>query len=138
MTLPFERGNWVVFAPSGTGKSTFCWNLIKHRNSMFIDKPSKVYSFFSSWNKTLEQMLDSNIEFIKGFPSREKMDDIYQEHGHFFLFLDDMINTLRQNSIVNELFYIKSHHECISTVWITQILFNDVLRSLSQIAIILF
>ena len=29
MTLPFSRGNWVIFSPSGTGKSTFCWNLIK-------------------------------------------------------------------------------------------------------------
>ena len=132
MTLPLSRGNWLIFSPSGTGKSTFCWNLIKHRDSMFIDKPCKVYYFFSSWNKTLEQMHDNDIEFIKGLPSREKLDDIYQHPGHKVLILDDMINRITQNSIVHELFFIKSHHACISTIWITQILFNDVLRSLSQ------
>lgn len=132
MTLPFNRGNWIIYAPSGTGKSTFCWHLIKHRNTMFIEKPTKVFYFYSSWNKTFDLMTDSNIEFIKKFPVQEKLEQIYKEPGHKIMILDDMLNRLTQNSVVHELFFIKSHHECISTIWVTQVLFSDSLRSLSQ------
>lgn len=68
---------------------------------MFVEKPTKVFHFYTSWNKTYDLMTDINDKFIKTFPVSEKLDEIYKEPGHKIIILDDMINMLTQNYIVN-------------------------------------
>lgn len=132
MTLPLESGIFFINGPSRSGKSTFCMKLIANRDKMFINPPREVFYFYASWNKTLESITDPNVHLIKGIPSQIELESIYEKPNHKLLCLDDLLLKINPTSVIYDLFFIKGNHQNISVVFITQLLFSEQLRSLSQ------
>lgn len=132
MTLLLQEGNFFINGPSRSGKSSFCMKLIAHRHEMFLDPPKEVFYFYSSWNKTLENITDPDVHLMKGLPTREQLQKIYEKPNHKLICIDDLLFKITHNSIIHELFFIKGHHEHVSILFITQLLFNQHLKTLSQ------
>lgn len=132
MTLPLESGNFFVNGPSRSGKTTFCMRLITHRYEMFVHPPKHVFYFYSSWNKTLEKISDPNIHLIKGMPSETQLHSIYEIPDHKIICLDDLLLKLSPSSVIHDLFFIKGNHENISILFLTQLLFGEQLKQLSN------
>jgi len=106
----------LVAGPTGSGKTVFVTQFIKHIHEMTVPTPTEIYWHYGQWQASYQTM--SNINFREGVP---KMSD-YEGYSDRLIIIDDLMD--ETNASVTELFTKGSHHRNISVMYLVQNLFS--------------
>lgn len=107
---------------TGSGKTYFCYELLKHRNELFTVPPERTIVFFSCWQKIYDLMSKlPNVEFYKGLPSSGEE---YSTGKHCLLVLDDLLLDVVKSESIANIFLKESHHLNLSIILIVQNLYQ--------------
>lgn len=116
----------IVAGTSGSGKSTFLFELFKNANSMFTMIPKKIIYCYSTYQSLFDDMKEhvENIEFFEGLPTKDDMDMWTMETDFKILVIDDLAQKASQSVDIVNLFTIYSHHHNFSVFFVVQNLFT--------------
>lgn len=110
----------TIAGSTSSGKTYFVRDLIKNRDKLFNEPVNKIYYHYSIWQDIFTEMeKEDGIIFIEGLPNMDELEP------HSWLILDDLFSQLARNKDMEELFCVKSHHNSISVIFITQSFFYD-------------
>lgn len=127
--IPFiPYSNIYVAGATNSGKTYWVYNLLKNVNAMFPDDPPvKIlysYSIYQNLFSLMEKELD-NIEFMKGIPTNEDIIKFSENRKHGIIIIDDNMTHAGKSQIIEDLFTKGSHHLKITTIFISQNMFNN-------------
>ena len=120
----------IIAGTTSSGKTYIARRLLENWN-LLIDtnlKSFKVLWCYGQMQVIYNQPI-ANIEIIyhKGIPTEEIIDNIKPN----LIVLDDLMENVKTNNTVTNLFTKKSHHMNISVIFIVQNLFNKEMRTIS-------
>lgn len=95
-----------------------CKRIIRNREVLFQEPPSKVIYCYGVWQKAFEDMEDE-VEFREGLPS----EDIGNGEEHILLIIDDLMDEVVADKRMEQLFVRGSHHKNITVLYINQNMF---------------
>jgi hypothetical protein len=113
--VKFEHpSNWLIGAQSQGGKTYFVYQLLKIADIFKLDLPKIIYCY-SEWQTIYEKMMIeiNNITFMKGLPDIIDLENVV-------IVLDDLMSDVIENKSLLNLFTVGSHHKKISTIFLTQ------------------
>ena len=113
--VKFEHpSNWLIGAQSQGGKTYFVYQLLKTTEIFKPELPKIIYCY-SEWQTIYEKMMVeiNNITFIKGLPDIADLENVV-------IVLDDLMSDVIENKSLLNLFTVGSHHKKISTLFLTQ------------------
>ena len=113
--VKFEHpSNWLIGAQSQGGKTYFVYQLLKIADIFKPDLPKIIYCY-AEWQTLYEKMMIeiNNITFMKGLPDIIDLENV-------FIVLDDLMSDVIENKSLLNLFTVGSHHKKISTIFLTQ------------------
>lgn len=115
-----------IIAPSNGGKTFFTKQLLEQADGTFKIAPSKIFYCYSVWQSLYDEMIRniSNIEFIKGLPSMETLEEWGKLDGHKILVLDDLMLDASDSSELAHLMCVGVHHYQMSCIYLLQNVFN--------------
>lgn len=123
--ITFQAGLPIaVVGPTGSGKSTFVKKLVQFRKSLFKPTVSKVLYCYGVWDSAYDElMMDDDVEMMEGLPDAEKIGAM--NDGNFnLLILDDLLGRVVDDINMQELFCVHARHFNITTVFVTQNLYQ--------------
>jgi hypothetical protein len=113
--VKFEHpSNWLIGAQSQGGKTYFVYQLLKNAVIFKPELPKIIYCY-SEWQTIYEKMMIeiNNITFMKGLPDIIDLENVV-------IVLDDLMSEVIENKSLLNLFTVGSHHKKISTIFLTQ------------------
>lgn len=117
LLVPFTM---TIAGSSSSGKTYFVKQLISRGNSVFSAPFTSIHYHYTAWQPLFTDMeKEEGIVFSEGLPSLDEL-----EPGSL-LVLDDLFTQLAQNKDLVDLFCVKSHHNKISVIFVTQSFFYD-------------
>jgi hypothetical protein len=121
--------NCIVSAPTKSGKTEFVKKLVIYANEMIDPVPEKIYWCYSEWQTAYETLLlkCKNVCFVEGFPDINELKS--NKKISQLLILDDMMQELKNDNRLTELFTKGSHHWNLSIIHIVQNAFFDGMRT---------
>ena len=126
--LQFESPcNVIVSGMTGSGKTCFVNQLLKHANGVFKHRPTSIFYCQGVWQGLYDEMKASipSIQFVEGLPSKEMMESwAWKEPGHKVLVIDDQLRQAAKSDDIVDLFTKFSHHLNFSVFFIVQNLFS--------------
>ena len=103
-SIPFTSPCTVVISgPTGSGKSTFTFKILRNLNNMFSYPINKVYYFYSVWQKSFETEDIKKIEFIKDIPNQESTEKI-SNNLHNLIIIDYLQMSALNSEFIANLF----------------------------------
>lgn len=116
----------IIAGASGSGKSTFLFELFKNSQYMFTKVPKKIIYCYSTYQPLYDEMKKfvENIEFFEGLPNKEDMDMWSMETDFKILVIDDLAQKASESVDIVNLFTIYSHHRNFSVFFVVQNLFT--------------
>ncbi len=124
---PFEAGcTHILAGQSGSGKSTYVYNILKHQDVMFGQFPPKVIKYFYGIYQPLFDEMKStipNISFHPGLPTHEDIENFTNPSTHCVIIIDDLMASAKDSDIVQDIFTKISHHRFCSCFLLLQNLF---------------
>ena len=129
IALPFKPySNVYIAGATNCGKTMWVRNFLKNSSSMFeSDPPSKVlysYSIYQDLFLTMENEID-NIKFKNNIPSQSDINSFAEDGKHGIIVIDDNMSRAGKSQEVEDLFTKGSHHMKITTIFISQNMFNS-------------
>ena len=128
--LRFKTGNWLIVAPSSSGKTTFLLNLLRQNQLLFKRPITSVLYFYKEEDHKFEQfkrMENVNVKFIKNAPEDfEEVKYLIQElptDGGRALVFDDLATNLPP--YLTTLFTVYSSHWGLDIFVLNQSLYNS-------------
>lgn len=118
MNHPF---NCIVAGPTMSGKSTWVRNLLK--SAIITPQPTRIYWCYGEWQPFYEEI--DNVEFIEGLPDFVLLKNAEPK----LLIIDDLMQELKSDKRLIQLFTKGSHHWNLSCIHIVQNLFFEGLRT---------
>jgi len=122
--VPF---NMILSGPSSSGKSYWLYKLFLNIDNILTKVPNRIVFCYQYWQTdlypALEHIVKQRISFIKGLP--ENIETELQNSNNTLLIIDDLQNELKNREDILNVFTRGGHHNCISTILITQNLFSD-------------
>ena len=115
--------NICIAGPSQCGKSTLCNKLIKHRNTVFTEKPRQVLYFYGQVEPSIKL---AGVSYKQGLPL-ENTDDFKDS----LIILDDLMVEISGNDNILNLFTRVSHHCNCCIVFLTQNFYFKGMRTAS-------
>ena len=120
--LPVRGG---IYGPTECGKSTFIYNLLKYRDSVFSEKFDRViYCIPEHTEDSRAAYIASLREICEHISIEEGLPDL---HSHFFknsesklLILDDLSTALLRDPDYVQLMTVGSHHYNLSAIYTSQ------------------
>jgi hypothetical protein len=113
--VKFEHpSNWLKGAQSQGGKTYFVNQFLKIADIFKPDLPKIIY-YYAEWQTLYEKMMIeiNNITFMKGLPDIIDFENVV-------IVLDDLMSDVIENQSLLNLFTVGSHHKKISTIFLTQ------------------
>lgn len=108
----------LIAGPTGSGKTYFLRELLKHRNEMFREpRPKRVIWFYGEYQTLFEDMEDY-VEFREGSNFESVEEDS-------LVILDDLMNELSGEKKLANLFTKYSHHRKLTVIFIVQNVFHQ-------------
>lgn len=124
-----------IVGPSNSGKTVYTKNLLQNAEGMFQIPPSRIFYCYGVWQPIYDDMKKSikNIEFYKGLPNMEAINEWGALGGHKILIFDDLMMAAENSTELLHLMTIGCHHFSISVIHILHNCFNKgkVMRSAS-------
>ena len=114
---------WIVSGMTGSGKTTWLYNLLKSKDTMFQAPPRKIIYCYSVWTKLFDDMEKKlDIEFVQGMPQPDKIKGIF-DGQHHLICLDDLQQEVSNSKEAEKLFTQLSHHNNLSVIYLNQNLY---------------
>lgn len=124
--FPFETpSTFSISGTTGSGKTTWLFNVLKHQNVMFGNNPpSHILYCYGIWQDLFNEMEKciSNISFHKGLPQTEQIENL-GGNQHNIVVLDDLMSDCIKNPDIENLFTRGAHHQKISVIYLNQNMF---------------
>lgn len=116
----------IIPGASGSGKSTFLFELFKNAQYMFTAIPKKIIYCYSTYQPLIDEIKKHviNVDFFEGLPNKEEMDVWAMEPGFKILVIDDLAQKASESIDIVNLFTIYSHHRNFSVFFVVQNLFT--------------
>jgi len=108
-----------------SGKTTWLFRLLRHKDDMFVNPPQKVlycYGIYQPLYDVMEQNL-SFITFHEGLPSEEVLNDLADENVCNLVVLDDLMTSVTSSPEMENLFVKGMHHRHLSLIYLNQNLY---------------
>jgi len=119
----------IVAGPTKVGKTEFVMKLVKYSPQLIQPSIQKIFWCYSEWQEKYRELMKNPIvNLVSGIPDKETLKQ--NENEAKLLILDDMMDTLKDNKQLTELFIKGCHHWNISCIHICQSLFFGGLRTL--------
>jgi hypothetical protein len=116
LQVPFTM---IVAGTTSSGKSSWIRKLMKQRAEMFSQPVNRVYYHYAVWQPAFADASDEAIEYHEGLPNVDELEP------HSLLVLDDLMTQLAKDKSMMDLFCVKSHHNNISVIMVTQHFYFD-------------
>lgn len=117
----------IVAGPTKAGKTVWVKNLILHKDSMIFPPPQQIYYCYTEWQPLYQELLNYGVKMVEGLPDIAQIKTETSEPK--FLILDDLMQEMKSDKKLVQLFTRGSHHWNISVLHIVQNLFFDGLRT---------
>ena len=126
---PFEACTTIaVSGTTGSGKTTWVYELLKHRDQMFDGEPPVrilyCYGIHQPLYEEMQKFIPS-MTFKEGLPTPEDVDELTSDRKHSILLIDDLMEQAVKSSEVELLFTRGSHHRRMTVIYINQNQFNQ-------------
>ncbi len=117
----------LVAGPTKAGKTVWVKNLILHADSMISPPPEKIYYCYTEWQPIYQELANLGVAMIEGLPAMAelKKSNITPK----LLILDDLMQEMKTDKKLVQLFTKGSHHWNLSVLHIVQNLFFEGLRT---------
>lgn len=132
----------ILSGPSRAGKSNLAIKIALERKSVFRDPPERVVYFYKQYQKIFKsaETKDKKITFLG---SKEQVDDILHNNViSTLLIIDDYVTEAshKENTYITEYFLNRSHHENLTILFLSQLLYpkNGRAWSLNSTHLVLF
>lgn len=100
---------------------------------MLDSTTEQVFFFYNEWQESYEVLKQLKLvnKFYRGIPSHDELMDLLSDPGyknydkkqHKMLIFDDLVSEI-QDDLLAKLFTVYGHHKNVSTILVTQALFN--------------
>ena len=134
---PFEAGcTHILAGQSGSGKSTYIYNILKHQDDMFGENPPKMIKYYYGIYQPMFDDMKStipNIAFIQGLPTHEDLEGFTDPSFHTVIVLDDLMELAKDSVLVQDIITKISHHRFCTCFLLLQNLYaqGKTMRSIS-------
>ena len=116
----------IVSGASGSGKTSFVYDILKESKGMFIKPPKRIIYCYGVYQNLYDEMKSSldNLLLINGLPSKKDL-EIWSSNGeHSLIVLDDLMAKCSSSHDICDLFTVCSHHMNFSVFFLVQNLFS--------------
>ena len=114
----------IISGPTGSGKTTFTLNLLKHLDGMFTEPINKIYYFYGVWQTSFECFMEEKIVYLQELPTEERINSL-TNGDHNLIIIDDMQIRALNDPFIANLFSRESHHKNLSVFLLLQNLFHQ-------------
>lgn len=129
VSIPFiPYSNFYVTGATNSGKTYWVYKLLKHASDMFSHDPPKNILYSYSIHQDLFFEMENelpNIEFINRIPSLDDISEFTKNGNHGIIVIDDNMSNVGKSQVIEDLFTKGSHHLKVSTIFISQNMFNS-------------
>jgi len=117
----------MVSGPTKAGKTVWVKNLILQTESMITPVPEDIYYCYTEWQPLYQELANHGVKLIEGLPDMAELKS--DTNKPKFLVLDDLMQEMKSDKKLVQLFTRGSHHWNLSVLHIVQNLFFDGLRT---------
>ena len=114
----------IISGPTGSEKTTFTLNLLRHLGEMFSKPINKIYHFYGVCQKLFEKFTGDKIEYLQELPTEERISYI-SNGNHNLVIIDDMQIRALNDPFIANLFCRESHHKNLSVILLLQNMFHE-------------
>lgn len=123
---PFPEGTSIsVSGATCSGKTTWLYRLLRHKDIMFTKPPERVlycYGIFQPLYEQIEKTLPF-VEFHPGLPSAEELRRLSDDKACNLVILDDLMESVTSSRDMENLFVKGMHHLRLSILYLNQNLY---------------
>ena len=117
MLLPLQHPfTAIVSGPTGSGKTVFTLNFIKHSRLLVEPEPEDIVWCYGIYQHAFDGV-PQNVKFVQGLPDM----DAFTGERRTLVIIDDLMH--EANEGVSQIFTKGSHHKNLSVLFLTQNLF---------------
>jgi Poxvirus A32 protein len=125
----------IVAGPTKVGKTEWVLKLVDNASKLIDPAPARIIWCYTEWQSKYSRLLTNpNVILAHGLPTKEtlkgKDEKCAESNPPTLLVLDDMMDTMKGDKQLTELFIKGCHHWNISCIHICQSLFFTGLRTL--------
>ena len=117
----------IVSGPTKAGKTVWVKNLILNANRMIFLPPEEIYFCYTEWQPLYHELANEGVQLIQGLPDMAKLKADTRKAK--LLILDDLMQDMKKDKNLVQLFTRGSHHWNLSVLHIVQNLFFEGLRT---------
>ncbi len=117
----------IVAGPTKAGKTIWVKNLILHSESMIFPSPKEMYYCYTEWQPIYQELINYGVTMIEGLPDMTQLKS--DPSRPKLLILDDLMQEMKSDKKLVQLYTKGSHHWNLSVLHIVQNLFFDGLRT---------
>ena len=123
---PFPSG--VSIGVSGctlSGKTTWLYRLLRHKDKMFTDPPEKVLYCYGMYQPLYDEM-ERELTFITfhpGLPSEKDLERLSNKSRYNLVILDDLMHSVTSSPDMEHLFVKGMHHRHLGVIFLNQNLY---------------
>ena len=114
----------IISGPSNSGKTQFLIRLMENAGHLFSPTPKTILYCYGEYHSFIPGLENRGIKICSGIPTEEQLEQLPRPH---LLVLDDLMLTVSEKTL-SELFTKKAHHRNFGVIFVTQNLFERVLR----------
>ena len=109
-----------------SGKSEFVFDLIKNKDLMIDKPPTRIVYCYGAWQKKFASVQEEcGVEFIKGLAEVLDNDEFFNPAVPTLLIIDDLAQTVADDTRCSKLFTQGIHHLNVSVILIMQNLYKQ-------------
>ena len=114
-----------VSGTSNSGKTTFVYKLLKHKDIMFETAPDKILYCHGIEQPLFLEMEKSlpSIHFHKGLPTQELIEAYSYSKSCNIVVLDDLMDSVVSDAEMEKLFTLGAHHRRLIIIYLNQNLY---------------
>jgi len=116
----------MVAGPTKAGKTVWVKNLVLHARTMIHPSPEEIYLCYTEWQPMYRDLSRAGVIMTEGLPD---LTQLKLDRKPKLLILDDMMQDMKSDKKLVQLFTRGSHHWNLSVMHIIQNLFFEGLRT---------
>ena len=124
-SVPFKpNSTFCVVGCTGSGKTVWVQKVLENLKYIFEDaSPVEVMYCYGVHQKLYEEIelhLGSLVQFHKGIPTQDEIEQFTPNQEHRLLILDDLISDVVKSETMQDLFCQFCHHRKLSVIFVSQ------------------